>query len=174
MNNKGQNGFDLINNKGQTLYYFLILMMLVFISWAMMLNIAKVIIERMKLQNEVDNIALSIAVDKARVMNFVGGCNYLIGSILASGTKPEFIQIPAYNTDAVAAYQNGDYKKNGGTRDGDVKKIKLAVEALQNAQDAALISHLAYQDYLIAKSVSKESALLIMPFAGLPSKTNAQ
>jgi len=33
----------------------------------------------MSMQNEADNIALSIAMHKARMMNRIGGYNYLIG-----------------------------------------------------------------------------------------------
>ncbi|MDR3243872.1 MAG: hypothetical protein LBT79_03900, partial [Elusimicrobiota bacterium] len=71
------------NNKGQTLYYFMVLILIVIISWAMMLNISMLIIERMKMQNEADNIAYGLAVQKARVYNTLGGINYLIGSVLS-------------------------------------------------------------------------------------------
>jgi hypothetical protein len=142
--------------------------MILVISWAMMLNIAKLIRDRMKMQNEVDNIVLSISVHKARAMNFTAACNYLIGSLLGMGTKPEFIQIPTYTTNAVAAFPYGDYQKNSQHKalDADVAKLKSAVDALQKAQEAAMISHLVYHNTLMAKyAMDSEYKLIIYPTA---------
>ena len=162
-------------NSGQTLYYFLVFVLLLIISFAMMLNIAKLIRDRMIMQNEIDNIALSIANHKARTMNFVGACNYLIGSLLGLGTKPELIQIPTYTTEAVAAFPYGDYRGASGNQalDRDVAFLKNAVEAIQKAQDAALISHLVYQNALMAKYAGGDHKLIIFPTA-LATKENAQ
>jgi hypothetical protein len=119
----------------------------------MMLNIAKLIRNRMIMQNLADNAALSISVHKARVMNFVGNLNYLIGSVLAVGTKPEFIQYPAYSTNAVAAYVTGDNKTGEGvqTLDKDVKHLKDIVDVLKSAQELALQSHIIYIDAIVTK-----------------------
>lgn len=42
----------------------------------------------MTMQNEADNIALSLATYKARVLNFLGNTNYLMGIILSLGMNP--------------------------------------------------------------------------------------
>ncbi|MDR2773074.1 MAG: hypothetical protein LBB93_06390 [Elusimicrobiota bacterium] len=164
------------NNKGQSLYYFLILTVVLVLSWAMMLNIAKLVRDRMIMQNEADNIALSISVHKARAMNFAAACNYLIGSLLALGTKPEFVQFPTYTTNAVAAFPFGDYRKNTKNKalSDDVAILKKAIESLQKAQEAALIAHLAYQNALLADhALNSEYKLVIYPTA-LATKSNAE
>ncbi|GHT42682.1 hypothetical protein AGMMS49921_08480 [Endomicrobiia bacterium] len=92
------------NNKGQTLYYFLILVVIFVISFAMMLNIANLIRNRMIMQNKADNIALSLATHKARVLNFLGGTNYLMGTALSLGMNPRGIQLSSYSTDAIGGF----------------------------------------------------------------------
>ncbi|MDR3253709.1 MAG: hypothetical protein LBT07_01930 [Endomicrobium sp.] len=64
----------------------------------MMLNIAQLIRNRMALQNEADNIALSLATYKARVLNFVGKTNYLMGTVLSLGMNPRVTQLASYST----------------------------------------------------------------------------
>jgi hypothetical protein len=139
-----------------------------------MLNIAKLIRDRMIMQTKTDNIALSIAVHKARTMNFVGACNYLIGSVLAVGTKPELIQIPTLSTNEVAAFPYGDF--TSGTHkavDDDVELLKNAVEGLQKAQEFALLAHLLYQDALMIKHLTGDYKLVIYPTA-VPTISNAE
>jgi hypothetical protein len=172
------------DNKGQTLYYFLIFVLILVISWAMMLNVAKLIRDRMIMQNVADNIALSAAMHKARAMNVVGGLNYLIGNALASGTKPEFVQFPTYTTNAVAAFAWGDNESGDGVRelDEDVARLKSVVDKLKSAQDLVLRSHLVYLDKLAAQyNVSSSSPynlailpLMLSPSGILPTKENAQ
>ena len=48
------------NRKGQVLPYMLIMSIVLILSWAMMLNIAKVLRDKMILQNTVDNGVLLI------------------------------------------------------------------------------------------------------------------
>jgi hypothetical protein len=147
-----------------------------------MLNIAKLIRDRMIMQNEADNIALSAATHKARVMNFVGGLNYLIGNCLAAGTKPEFIQFPTYTSNAVAALIWGDNESGSGVRelDEDVAELKNVVDALKSAQDLALQSHLLYLEKLVFQYNSESSYnLAVLPLMLsfseiLPTKSNAQ
>jgi len=162
-----------INNKGQTLYYFLVFVMMLVISWAMMLNIARVIINRMSMQNEADNIALSIATHKARVMNRVGGYNYLIGMILSRGTNPNIVQLPSYGTDSVASYVYGDYKLDAGVLDKDVSRMKEAVGRLQKAQERMMQSHAAYQACLVSGYLSKGYLVRISPLC-LPTKESSE
>ena len=166
------------NSKGQTLYYFLVFTMILVISWAMMLNIAKLIRDRMVMQNTADNIALSIATHKARTMNFVGGLNYLIGTILSVGTKPDIVQFPSYNTqEGIASYILGDYKSSSARRvlDKDVAKMKTVVKELQGLQEYAMISHLAYINLLYAQynDFSGKYNLRIIPIEAA-GKENAE
>src|SRR3989339_34221 len=76
-----------IKNKGsgQVMPYFLIMMVVLIISWAMLLNIAKLLRDRMVMQNAADNAAISVAVYKARVLNTLGKMNYLIACALYGG-----------------------------------------------------------------------------------------
>jgi len=67
---------------GQALPYMLVMMVVLIISWAMMLNVAQLLTDRMIMQNAVDNAALSAAVCKARLLNKLGQLNYLIGCAL--------------------------------------------------------------------------------------------
>lgn len=69
-------------SRGQTLPYLFIMIMVLVISWSMILNISKLLIDRMTLQNAADNAAISIAVYKARVLNRLGHLNYLMGCVL--------------------------------------------------------------------------------------------
>lgn len=62
--------------------YMLVMMVVLVISWAMMLNIAKLLTDRMILQNAADNAALSVATAKARLLNRLGELNYMIGCTL--------------------------------------------------------------------------------------------
>ncbi|MDR3275013.1 MAG: hypothetical protein LBS81_03395 [Endomicrobium sp.] len=130
------------NNRGQTLYYFLIFTVILVISWAMMLNIACLIRDRIRLQNEADYIALSIATYKARVLNFLGGTNYLIGEILSLSMNPRITQLASYSTDIIGgfpatmypSFENplSDIKHEtfGHKKDDGVRKIKYVVDTL--------------------------------------------
>jgi hypothetical protein len=60
----------------------LVMMVVLIISWAMMLNIAKLLTDRMILQNAADNAALSVATSKARLLNQLGELNFMIGCLL--------------------------------------------------------------------------------------------
>lgn len=152
------------NNKGQTLYYFLIFTMILVISWAMMLNIAKLIRDRMSMQILADNTALSIATNKARIMNFVGNCNYLIGAVLSLGTRGEFVQMRTYDTDTVAAYYFGDRKENENKElSDDVPTLKNIVEKIQKAQEIAMIEHIAYVYSTYVDLINKGYTPLILP-----------
>jgi len=54
-------------------------------SLAMMVNTAKLLHDRMIVQNAADNAALSVAAYKARVLNELGYTNFLIGCLLRDG-----------------------------------------------------------------------------------------
>mgnify|MGYP006872980194 CR=1 FL=1 len=79
----------LVRNRGQVLPYTLIMALILIMSWAMMVNIAKVIRDRMTLQNKVDNAVMSIATLQARTLNFLGTTNNLIATVLSTAGYPE-------------------------------------------------------------------------------------
>lgn len=77
------------NRKGQVLPYMLILSIILILSWAMMLNIAKILRDKMILQNTVDNAAISMANLQARTLNLLGQTNYLMATVLSTAGYPE-------------------------------------------------------------------------------------
>lgn len=77
------------NKKGQVLPYMLVMTIVLILSWAMMLNIAKVLRDKMILQNTVDNAAISIANLSARTLNLLGQTNYLMATVLSTAGYPE-------------------------------------------------------------------------------------
>ena len=69
-------------SNGQAMPFFLAMIVTLIICWAMMLNIAKLLLDRMVLQNAADNAVMSVAVCKARLLNRLGQLNYLIACAL--------------------------------------------------------------------------------------------
>lgn len=65
--------------------YMLVMTVILVICWAMIVNVSKLIKDRMMMQNAADNAALSIAVYKARVLNRVGKLNYQMACVLYDG-----------------------------------------------------------------------------------------
>ncbi|MDR3092901.1 MAG: hypothetical protein LBU33_03180 [Endomicrobium sp.] len=146
-------------HKGQTLYYFLVFVIILVISWAMMLNIAHLIRNRMTMQNEADNIALSLATCKARVLNLLGETNYLMGVVLSLGMNPRGIQLASYSTDIIGGFpatmnlhfENplSDFKHKtsiifGEKSNSGVQKIKQIINTLQKIQDMTIKGYYAY------------------------------
>jgi len=80
---------NMINQKGQVLPYMLIMSLILILSWAMMLNIAKIIRDKMILQNNTDNAVLSIANLQARTLNMLGLTNNLMATVLSTAGYPE-------------------------------------------------------------------------------------
>lgn len=163
------------NNKGQTLYYFLILVVILVISCAMMLNIANLIRNRMIMQNKADNIALSLATYKARVLNFLGGTNYLMGTALSLGMNPRGIQLSSYSTDAIGGFpatmllssenpfSDLKHKTFYNKQDSGVKKIKQMVDSLQKIQDAAIKGYNIYYLSILKDNISKDYNVILLP-----------
>ena len=71
-----------MNKRGQALPYFLVMMLILVMCWAMMVNIAKLTKDRIMMQNAADNAAISAAVYKARVYNTLGFMNYVMATLL--------------------------------------------------------------------------------------------
>jgi hypothetical protein len=174
------------NNKGQTLYYFLVLIIILIISWAMMLNIAGLIRNRMIMQNKADNIALSLATYKARILNFLGGTNYLMGVALSLGTNPRDIQLASYSTDIIGGFPAITMKKDPfsdlkhntfcNKQSSSVKKIKGTVDSLQKAQDTAIKGYNAHYFSALGDNISKDYNVLLplKPEKNLGLKRNSK
>ena len=163
------------NNKGQTLYYFLILTVILIISWAMMLNIARFIKDRIRLQNEANCIALSLAIYKARVLNFLGGTNYLIGEVLSLGMNPRITQLVSYSTDMIGGFpatmkpsfesplSDLKHESFGHKNDEGVRKIKYIIDTIQKVQDLAIKSYYAYHYSILSSNIFKDYNVLLFP-----------
>ena len=130
-----------------------------------MLNIAKLIRDRMIMQNLADNTALSIATHKARTMNFVGACNYMIGFFLRMGTRGEFVQMSTYGTNMVASFPFGDWQPGSNSAlSSGVSGLKTTVDVIQKAQEAAMVFHLWYMGTVYKDLLAKGYFPIIMPF----------
>lgn len=74
------------NISGQALPYFMMMMVALVLCWAMMINIAKLLKDRMVAQNAADNAALSCAVHQARMMNMLARINKAMAEIFYNET----------------------------------------------------------------------------------------
>ena len=167
-----QKVFQIKNNKGQVVPYFIVLTMILLISWAMMINIAKLIRDRMILQNSVDNTVLSVATLQARTLNILGATNYLLATILSAASNPKVVMFPSLSTDKIAGSMIpgifSDYKCLGksnysfSSRTG-VQNLRKAVNAIQTIQNAAVAEH--YMKYLqILKDIpAKDCSVIVVP-----------
>jgi hypothetical protein len=163
------------NNKGQTLYYFLVFVIILIVSCAMTLNIARLIRNRMVMQNKADNIALSLATYKARVLNFLGGTNYLMGAILSLSMNPRGTQLASYSTDVIGGFpatmlsssENplSDLKHHTAFNKQHlgVKKIKQSVDFLQKIQDAAIKGYNIYYFSILKDNMSEDYNVTLFP-----------
>ena len=138
------------NKKGQVLPYFLIMSIILIISWAMLINIAKVIRDRMILQNKLDNAVMSVANLQARTLNLLGVTNYLIATVLSTSSYPMLAMFPTFSTEQVGGSLIPgpfcDYKCTGGfhtsTQFSGVKRIKQIVNSIQKTQDIIINSYI--------------------------------
>jgi hypothetical protein len=90
-----------VNEKGQVMPFYLAALLVLLLCWAMVINIAKLLRDRMMLQNAADNAALSVAVLRARTLNLIGITNYLMASALSSGAYPCLVPVSLFNIDYV-------------------------------------------------------------------------
>ncbi|MDR2860777.1 MAG: Tad domain-containing protein [Elusimicrobiota bacterium] len=155
-------------NKGQSLYYIMIFVMIIVLSWAMMLNIARLISDRMKMQNIADNAALSIATHRARTLNYVANLNYLIGVTLSLGTNPGsgYWMTPSYNIDHIGA-TIGFQGSSTGQNNGNVASLKFAVDAMTVLQTLMFYMHLLYENNLAYKLGQEGYTLLAEPYPNI-------
>jgi hypothetical protein len=174
------------NNKGQTLYYFLIFTIVLVISWAMMLNIACLIRNRMEMQNEADCMALSLATYKARVLNFLAKTNYMIGAVLSLSTNPRIIQLSSYSSDKVGgwpAIMNPSCENSisdvlhdviNTKRNNGVERVKQVVEMLQKVQNISIKSYLAYHYSMLINKKYNVFLIPVKPEKNLGLKRNLE
>lgn len=73
-------------NPGQALPYILVMILVLVISWTMILNISKMLTDRMTLQIAADNAALSAATNQARTLNLLAKTNEMIARTLYDGS----------------------------------------------------------------------------------------
>ncbi len=176
------------NRKGQVLAYFLVLSMILLISWAMMINIAKLIRDRMILQNSVDNTTLSIATLQARTLNAIGATNYLMATVLSFASDPHTPDIsailkklkidvnidfgglmyPSFSTERIAgsmiAGPFSDYKcLPGFYSEQGVRNIKRTVNGIQNIQKSILSAYIAGYADIIANVPADDCKIIVVP-----------
>lgn len=72
--------------RGQALPYVMMMLVAIALCWGMMLNIARLLQQRMIAQNAADNTALSLAVHEARLMNMLQQINKAMADMLFSET----------------------------------------------------------------------------------------
>lgn len=159
-----------MNKKGQVLPYFLVMSVILLLSWAMMINIAKILRDRMILQNSVDNTVLSIATLQARTLNLLGATNNLMSVILSTASFPKIAMFPTFSTDRIAGSMIPgpfcDYKCSGSSgaiseQYSGVLRMKRAVNAIQKFQDAVISAYMANQ-LIILKAVPAENDMVLV------------
>ncbi|MCX5778956.1 MAG: pilus assembly protein TadG-related protein [Elusimicrobia bacterium] len=141
------------SNRGQALPYFLIMMLVLVMSWAMVVNIAKLARDRIMMQNAADNAALSAAVFRARTMNLIGEANYLMSVTLASGAFPCLVPVPLCNIDYVGGsarnipFPFSDVNCHGGVGEysveyGGVNRLRYTVNMLARFQQLLVLNYI--------------------------------
>ncbi|MFA5779228.1 MAG: pilus assembly protein TadG-related protein [Elusimicrobiota bacterium] len=68
-------------SRGQAMPYFFMMMVVLVLCWAMIVNIAKLVKDRMMMQNAADNAALSAAIHQARTINMLGQINKMVAKV---------------------------------------------------------------------------------------------
>lgn len=155
--------------KGQVLPYFLILSVILLLSWAMMVNIAKLLRDRMILQNSVDNAVLSVATLQARTLNLLGAGNHLIATILSTASYPKIAMFPAFSADKIGGSMIPgpfcDYKCSGSSgfkmteSYTGVLRMKKTVNKIQKFQDY-VIDMYVFNLVRVVKEISDEDDII--------------
>ena len=168
-----QKSFLNINNKkGQVLPYMLVMSLILILSWAMLINIAKVLRDKMILQNYVDNTVISVANLQARTLNLLGTTNDLMANILSTASYPMIAMFPSFSTDKVGGSMIPgpfcDYycPKAGAAvneRYSGVLKIKKIVNSIQQFQDLLLTNYMVQSALLLNKIPDKDYKVFVVP-----------
>ena len=160
------------NKKGQVLPYMLVMSLILILSWAMMVNIAKLLRDKMMLQNYVDNTVISVANLQARTLNLLGTTNNLIANILSATSYPAIAMFPSFSIDKIAGSMIPgpfcDYycPKAGfamNEKYSGVLKIKKLVNTIQNFQDLLLTDYMIQSSLLMEKIPSKNYKVFVIP-----------
>ena len=72
---------SLWDNTGQAMPFFVLCMIMLLLFWMTIINVGKLVKDRMVMQNSADNAALSLAIHQARVMNMVNKINEMIAKV---------------------------------------------------------------------------------------------
>ena len=70
------------HQSGQALPFFVLCMVMLCLFWFMMINLGKLVKDRMMMQNAADNAALTASILKARALNQLGLINRTLGFFL--------------------------------------------------------------------------------------------
>ena len=160
------------NRKGQVLPYMLVMSLILILSWAMMVNIAKLLRDKMILQNYVDNTMISVANLQARTLNMLGTTNHLMATILSTSSYPIIAMFPSFSTDKVGGSMIPgpfcDYycPKVGAAvneRYSGVLKMKKLVNSIQQFQDLLLTNYMVQSSLLLSKIPDKDYKVLVAP-----------
>jgi len=131
------------NNKGQIIVFALLSIFSLTLFWIMTINIAKLIRDRIVLQNAADSAAQTASCIRARALNFIGSLNFNLGLLLAI---PEFCWWPHYEC-------NNGYHWNSS--DKLAKLYEKTVNAIIKSQIDINKSYGGGWAYLEANKVAK-------------------
>ncbi|MBR3627804.1 MAG: hypothetical protein IKN42_03025 [Elusimicrobia bacterium] len=160
------------NKKGQVLPYMLVMSLILILSWAMLINIAKLLRDKMVLQNYVDNTVISVANLQARTLNLLGATNNLMANVLSAASYPAIAMFPSFSTDKVGGSMIPgpfcDYycPKAGfavNEKYSGVLKMKKLVNSIQSFQDLLLKNYMVQSILLMEKIPSKDCRVFIVP-----------
>lgn len=160
------------NRKGQVLPYMLVMSLILIFSWAMMVNIAKILRDKMILQNYVDNTVISVANLQARTLNLLGATNSLMATVLSTASYPMIAMFPSFSTDKVGGSMIPgpfcDYycPKAGvavNERYSGVLKMKKLVNSIQQFQDLLLTNYMVQSALLLNKIPDKDYKVFVIP-----------
>jgi len=118
--------------RAQSLPYFMIIILTLVAAWAGIINIAKILHDRMLAQNAADNAALAVAQYQARVLNVLNYLNNSIGTALAAGAYPMLTPIALYNQHYVGHPNDSICKKPAGLFAYEKHEESRSVDALAN------------------------------------------
>ncbi|MCR4663461.1 MAG: hypothetical protein K5622_06225 [Endomicrobiaceae bacterium] len=160
------------NRKGQVLPYMLVMSLILILSWAMLINIAKVLRDKMILQNYLDNTVLSVANLQARTLNILGATNNLMATVLSTASYPAIAMFPSFSTDKVGGSMIpgpfSDYycPKAGlavNEKYSGVLKMKKIVNTIQQFQDLLLTNYMVQSVLLTEKIPDKDYKVFVVP-----------
>lgn len=145
------------------------MMVVLVMSWAMIVNIAKLLRDRIMMQNAVDNAAYSAAVYRARTLNLIGQLNELMASTLAAGAFPALVPVPLYSCSFVGGsppklpYPFCDYCCRGGLGEyhvdyGGVVRLRSIVNRIRQFQKGLVAAYVPVSVRLVREVGRRQEA----------------